>query len=138
MLILRKPMGKYGNTFVCHDSTASLNGRIFKNRLYTESLTFELSNSLQNICHSRAFDLRFMHSMTDTNTKKLEFQQLSSRLMKNTNIGQLQMAVHGLGMVGFSKIEFHWKVKELYFLINCKKISGNTSVALRRQFLMDF
>ena len=101
MLILRKPMGKYGNTFVYHDSTASLNGRIFKNRVYNESLTFELSNSLQNICHSRAFDFRFMHSMTDTSMKKLEFQQLSSKLTKNTNIGRLQMALHGRRMVGF-------------------------------------
>ena len=94
-------MEKYGNKFVCHDSTASLNGRIFKNRVYNESLTFELSNSLQNICHSRAFDFRFMHSMTDTSMKKLEFQQLSSKLTKNTNIGRLQMALHGRRMVGF-------------------------------------
>ena len=101
MLIFRKHMEKYGNTFVCHNSTASLNGRIFKNRVYNESSTFELSNSLQNICHSRAFDFRFMHSMTDTSMKKLEFQQLSSKLTKNTNIGRLQMALHGRRMVGF-------------------------------------
>ena len=33
MLIFRKHMEKYGNTFVCHNSTASLNGQIFKNRV---------------------------------------------------------------------------------------------------------
>ena len=103
MLIFRKHMKKYGNTFVCHNSTASFNGHIFKNRVYNESSTFELPNSLQNICHSRAFDFRFMHSMTDTSMKKLEFQQLtlSSKLTKNTNIGRLQMALHGRRMVGF-------------------------------------
>ena len=82
MLILRKLMEKYGNTFVCHNSTASLNGQIFKNRVYNERLTFELSNSLQNICHSRAFDFRFTHSMSDTIMKKFEFPQLSFKLTK--------------------------------------------------------
>ena len=100
MLIFRKHMEKYGNTFVCHNSTASLNGQIFKNRVYNESSTFELSYSLQNICHSRAFDFRFMHSMTDTSMKKLEFQQLSSKLTKKQEIGRLQTAPQGLRMVG--------------------------------------
>ena len=65
MLILRKPIETYGNTFVCHNSTASLNGRTFKNRANNEKSTFELSNSSQNICHSRAFDFRFTHSVSD-------------------------------------------------------------------------
>ena len=103
-------MEKYGNTFVCHNSTASLNGQIFKNRVYNESSTFELSNSLQNICHSCAFDFRFIHGKTDVKLKKLEFQQLSSKLTKNTNIARLQMALQGRRMVGFKKTEFHWKV----------------------------
>ena len=72
MLILRKPMEKYGNTFVCHNSIASLNGRIFKNRVYNKSPTFGLFESLQNICYLRAFDFRFTHSMIDTSMKKLE------------------------------------------------------------------
>ena len=113
MLILRKPMEKYGNTFVCHNSTALLDGQIFKNIVYNESSTYELSNSLQNICRSRAFDFRFMHSMTDTSMKKLEFQQLSSKLMKNTNIGRLQMAL--VEWSDFKKSSFIGKFRSYTF-----------------------
>ena len=91
--------------FVYHNSTKSLNARIFKNRVYNISSTFECSNSSQNICHLRAFDSRFTHSwsMTDTSMKKLEFQQLTlfSKLTNKTNMGRFLMTLHGRGMVGF-------------------------------------
>ena len=89
-----KTYEKHGNIFESHNSTSSLNGRIFKNRVYNESSKFAPAYSLQNIYHSHAFDFRFTHSMTDTSTKNLEFQQLSSKLTKNTNIGRLQMALN--------------------------------------------
>ena len=68
--------------------------------------------------------------MTEIKLKKLEFQQLSQKSTKKTEMGRVQMALQSRRIVGLSKIEFHWKFQELYFLISCKKNFGNAAVAL--------
>ena len=86
--------------FVYHTLTASSNGQILKIGVCSESLTFKLANYWLVICHSRAFDFRFTHSMTGIKLKKLEFQQLSQKLMKKYGNGRLQTAPQGRRMVG--------------------------------------
>ena len=124
MLILGKPMEKYGITFVCHNSTASFNGRIFKNRVYNESSTFELSNSLQNICHSRAFDFRFTHSMSDTSMKKLEFPQLSSKLTKIRIQVDFKWRYTVVEWSDFKKSSFIGKFRSYTFKLLARKFSA--------------
>ena len=53
--------------------------------------------------------------MTDINMKKVELGQLSLKKTKNLEIGRLQTSPQGRRIVGFSKIEYQWKVQDRNF-----------------------